>query len=98
MCFSTGDLVKVIDIELQSVCCEDISNNEKFELPISYTGWSEIYQNDIFAFFSTSLTCLFSRLVQSGPGGDAVHVCQGDDEPEASGAGLQPSLHFHQSL
>ncbi|TNN02226.1 hypothetical protein fugu_009713 [Takifugu bimaculatus] len=36
--FSTGDLIKVIDTELVSVCCEDISMNEKFELPINYTG------------------------------------------------------------
>ncbi|KAM6910550.1 protein THEMIS2 [Xenentodon cancila] len=38
VCFSTGDLIKVIGIELQSVSCEDISNNEKFELPINHTG------------------------------------------------------------
>lgn len=40
VCFSTGDLIKVIGIELLSVSCEDISNNEKFELPINHTGWS----------------------------------------------------------
>ncbi|XP_061573229.1 protein THEMIS2 [Cololabis saira] len=38
VCFSTGDLIKVIGIELQSVSCEDISNNEKFELPVNHTG------------------------------------------------------------
>ncbi|XP_044062629.1 protein THEMIS2 [Siniperca chuatsi] len=38
VCFSTGDLIKVIGIELLSVCCEDISNNDKFELPINHTG------------------------------------------------------------
>lgn len=38
VCFSTGDLIKVIALELQSVCCEDISNNDKFELPIDHTG------------------------------------------------------------
>uniref|UniRef100_A0A3Q3AMZ8 Thymocyte selection associated family member 2 n=1 Tax=Kryptolebias marmoratus TaxID=37003 RepID=A0A3Q3AMZ8_KRYMA len=38
VCFSTGDLIKVIGIELQSVTCEDVSTNEKFELPISHTG------------------------------------------------------------
>ncbi|XP_076008749.1 protein THEMIS2 [Genypterus blacodes] len=38
VCFSNGDLIKVIDIELLSVSCEDISNNEKFELPIDHTG------------------------------------------------------------
>uniref|UniRef100_A0A7N6AX72 CABIT domain-containing protein n=1 Tax=Anabas testudineus TaxID=64144 RepID=A0A7N6AX72_ANATE len=40
VCFSTGDLIKVIGIELLSVSCEDIRNNEKFELPIGHTGWS----------------------------------------------------------
>lgn len=38
VCLSTGDLIKVINIELMSVCCEDISNNSKFELPLNYTG------------------------------------------------------------
>ncbi|KAK5861914.1 hypothetical protein PBY51_017352 [Eleginops maclovinus] len=38
VCFSTGDLIKVIDIELLSVSCNDISNNVKFELPINHTG------------------------------------------------------------
>uniref|UniRef100_A0A673WRW1 CABIT domain-containing protein n=1 Tax=Salmo trutta TaxID=8032 RepID=A0A673WRW1_SALTR len=36
VCLSTGDLVKVIDIELLSVSCEDTSNNDKFELPINH--------------------------------------------------------------
>lgn len=38
VCFSTGDLIKVIALELQSVSCEYINKNEKFELPISHTG------------------------------------------------------------
>uniref|UniRef100_UPI0037E88169 protein THEMIS2 n=1 Tax=Semicossyphus pulcher TaxID=241346 RepID=UPI0037E88169 len=38
VCLSTGDLIKVIDIEPLSVCCVDVSNNEKFDLPISHTG------------------------------------------------------------
>ncbi|XP_071373270.1 protein THEMIS2 [Centroberyx affinis] len=38
VCFSTGDLIKVTDIELLSVSCEDISNNETFELPLNHTG------------------------------------------------------------
>ncbi|XP_038163035.1 protein THEMIS2 [Cyprinodon tularosa] len=38
VCFSTGDLVKVIGIELQSVSCEDVIKNETFELPITHTG------------------------------------------------------------
>ncbi|XP_042346581.1 protein THEMIS2 [Plectropomus leopardus] len=42
VCFSTGDLIKVIGVELLSVCCEDISNNEKFELPINHTGLFKI--------------------------------------------------------
>ncbi|XP_023256872.1 protein THEMIS2 [Seriola lalandi dorsalis] len=37
VCFSTGDLIKVVGIELISVSFEDIINNEKFELPINHT-------------------------------------------------------------
>ncbi|XP_049440294.1 protein THEMIS2 [Epinephelus fuscoguttatus] len=47
VCFSTGDLIKVISIELLSVCCEDISNNEKFELPISHTGLFKVVPEDM---------------------------------------------------
>lgn len=42
VCLSTGDLVKVIGIELLSVSCEDISTNEKFELPLNHTGVLEL--------------------------------------------------------
>lgn len=38
VCFSTGDLIKVIGIEVLSVCCEDVETNQTFELPISHTG------------------------------------------------------------
>uniref|UniRef100_A0A3B4GAS7 Thymocyte selection associated family member 2 n=1 Tax=Pundamilia nyererei TaxID=303518 RepID=A0A3B4GAS7_9CICH len=34
VCFSTGDLIKVTKIELLSVSCQDVANNETFELPI----------------------------------------------------------------
>uniref|UniRef100_A0A8C7GUM7 Thymocyte selection associated family member 2 n=1 Tax=Oncorhynchus kisutch TaxID=8019 RepID=A0A8C7GUM7_ONCKI len=44
VCLSTGDLVKVIDIELRSVSCEDISNNEKFQLPLNHAGEAYGYQ------------------------------------------------------
>lgn len=47
VCFSTGDLIKVTGIELLSVCCEDISNNEKFELPISHTGLFKVVPDDM---------------------------------------------------
>uniref|UniRef100_A0A3Q2TWH5 Thymocyte selection associated family member 2 n=1 Tax=Fundulus heteroclitus TaxID=8078 RepID=A0A3Q2TWH5_FUNHE len=43
VCFSTGDLIKVIGIELQSVSCEDVVNKERFELPITHTGLLEIH-------------------------------------------------------
>ncbi|XP_010863469.2 protein THEMIS2 isoform X2 [Esox lucius] len=38
VCLCTGDLVKVVNIQLLSVSCEDISNNEKFELPLNHAG------------------------------------------------------------
>ncbi|XP_030013953.1 protein THEMIS2 isoform X2 [Sphaeramia orbicularis] len=47
VCFSTGDLVKVIGLELQSVCCEDISNNEKFDLPINHTGLFKVVPEEL---------------------------------------------------
>ncbi|KAF7647305.1 hypothetical protein LDENG_00174440 [Lucifuga dentata] len=47
VCFSTGDLIKVIDIELLSVCCEDISNNKKFELPINHTGLFKVVPEEM---------------------------------------------------
>ncbi|XP_062279263.1 protein THEMIS2 [Scomber scombrus] len=47
VCFSTGDLIKVTSIELQSVCCEDISKNEKFELPINHTGLFKVVPEDM---------------------------------------------------
>ncbi|KAM3614251.1 uncharacterized protein V6R79_011673 [Siganus canaliculatus] len=47
VCFSTGDLIKVISIELQSVCCEDIVNNEKFELPITHTGLFKVVPEEM---------------------------------------------------
>ncbi|KAJ7985226.1 hypothetical protein DPEC_G00349890 [Dallia pectoralis] len=38
VCLCTGDLVKVINIKLLSVSCEDISTNDKFELPLNHAG------------------------------------------------------------
>ncbi|MBN3305220.1 THMS2 protein, partial [Amia calva] len=38
VCLSTGDLVKVIDIEELAVSCEDVSTKETFELPLNYKG------------------------------------------------------------
>lgn len=47
VCFSTGDLIKVISIELLSVCCEDLGNDEKFELPISHTGLFKVVPDEM---------------------------------------------------
>ncbi|XP_040899870.1 protein THEMIS2 [Toxotes jaculatrix] len=47
VCFSTGDLIKVIGIELLSVSCEDVSNNEKFELPINHTGLFKVVPEEM---------------------------------------------------
>nr|XP_040020382.1 protein THEMIS2 [Gasterosteus aculeatus aculeatus] len=45
--FSTGDLIKVIDIELLSVSCEDVGNNEVFELPINHTGLFKVVPEEM---------------------------------------------------
>ncbi|XP_034554173.1 protein THEMIS2 [Notolabrus celidotus] len=47
VCFSTGDLIKVIDIELLSVSCEDVTNNEKFELPINHKGLFKVVPEEM---------------------------------------------------
>ncbi|XP_068426876.1 protein THEMIS2 [Clinocottus analis] len=47
VCFSTGDLIKVIGIELLSVCCEDINNNETFELPINHKGLFQVVPEEM---------------------------------------------------
>ncbi|KAG9330855.1 hypothetical protein JZ751_021842 [Albula glossodonta] len=47
VCLSTGDLVKVIDIELQSVTCEDISTKETSQLPLDYKGGFLIVPEDM---------------------------------------------------
>lgn len=65
VCFSTGDLIKVIDTELLSVSCEDISTSEKFELPINHTGQSMLQsvlsKQALIVFCSHTLT--FERLL-----------------------------------
>ncbi|KAM9852606.1 protein THEMIS2 [Aulostomus maculatus] len=38
VCFSTGDLFKVIDFDLLAVSCEDISSKQTFELPADHKG------------------------------------------------------------
>nr|XP_061789150.1 protein THEMIS2-like [Nerophis lumbriciformis] len=40
--FSTGDIIKVTGMELSSICCEDVSNNETFELPVDHTGLMKV--------------------------------------------------------
>ncbi|KAM9797837.1 protein THEMIS2 [Neosynchiropus ocellatus] len=47
VCFSTGDLFKVTDLELLSVSCEDISNSETFELPINHKGLFKVVPDDM---------------------------------------------------
>lgn len=49
VCFSTGDLIKVIGLELHSVSCQDVLNNENFELPITHTGWFETHFSKMFS-------------------------------------------------
>ncbi|XP_077455198.1 protein THEMIS2 isoform X2 [Stigmatopora argus] len=40
--FSTGDVVKVTDMELSSICCHDVDNDETFELPVDHTGLMKV--------------------------------------------------------
>uniref|UniRef100_A0A4W6DGI8 Thymocyte selection associated family member 2 n=1 Tax=Lates calcarifer TaxID=8187 RepID=A0A4W6DGI8_LATCA len=78
VCFSTGDLIKVTGIELLSVCCEDICNNEKFELPINHKGWFVLRKKqtkktpDKCVMRLATDTYLSLRLIQGCSRGDAV--------------------------
>ncbi|XP_024123357.1 protein THEMIS2 [Oryzias melastigma] len=47
VCFSTGDLIKVIGLELHSVSCQDVLNNENFELPITHTGLFRVVPDEM---------------------------------------------------
>ncbi|XP_066540090.1 protein THEMIS2 [Hoplias malabaricus] len=47
VCLSTGDLVKVMGLELLSVCCEDIGTNTTFELPIEHLGLFKLVPEDL---------------------------------------------------
>ncbi|KAH0631285.1 hypothetical protein JD844_005566 [Phrynosoma platyrhinos] len=37
-CLSTGDLMKIVDIQLQSVNCKNVEHGHTFELPLSFKG------------------------------------------------------------
>ncbi|XP_043117209.1 protein THEMIS2 [Puntigrus tetrazona] len=47
VCLSTGDLVKVIGLELLSVSCEEIDSGASFELPTGYSGHFSLVAEDL---------------------------------------------------
>ncbi|XP_076827918.1 protein THEMIS2 [Brachyhypopomus gauderio] len=47
VCLSTGDFVKVIGLELLSVCCDDIGANATFELPLNHSGLFKVVPEDL---------------------------------------------------
>lgn len=47
VCLSTGDLVKIIGLELLSVSCEEIDTGASFELPTGYLG-EPLNNNKVF--------------------------------------------------
>lgn len=69
MCFSTDDLIKVIGIEALSVFCEDVDNDQKFELPITHTGLLRATEKILIQYVrqtllhSSPITTLFLRPV-----------------------------------
>lgn len=74
VCFSTGDLIKVIGTELLSVSCEDVENNQIFELPITHTGWLQRQKKKILVHkahsasqLSQKTICFFSGLFKVVP-------------------------------
>uniref|UniRef100_A0A3P9IWT8 Thymocyte selection associated family member 2 n=1 Tax=Oryzias latipes TaxID=8090 RepID=A0A3P9IWT8_ORYLA len=67
VCFSTGDLIKVIGLELHSVSCQDVSNDEKFELPINHKGWFETHLSKMFSLLQFADFFLFLGLFKVVP-------------------------------
>ncbi|XP_016389969.1 protein THEMIS2-like [Sinocyclocheilus rhinocerous] len=47
VCLSTGDLVKIIGLELLSVSCEEIETGASFELPTGYSGYFRLVAEDL---------------------------------------------------
>ncbi|KTG44345.1 hypothetical protein cypCar_00035255 [Cyprinus carpio] len=47
VCLSTGDLVKIIGLELLSVSCEEIDTGASFELPTGYLGHFRLVAEDL---------------------------------------------------
>ncbi|KAI2655787.1 Protein THEMIS2 [Labeo rohita] len=47
VCLSTGDLVKIIGLELLSVSCEEIDTGTSFELPTEYSGHFRLVAEDL---------------------------------------------------
>ncbi|XP_056331053.1 protein THEMIS2 isoform X2 [Danio aesculapii] len=47
VCLSTGDLVKIIGLELLSVSCEDVNTGDSFVLPIHYSGNFRLVAEDL---------------------------------------------------
>ncbi|XP_052474928.1 protein THEMIS2-like [Carassius gibelio] len=47
VCLSTGDLVKVIGLQLLSVSCEEIDTGASFELPAGYPGHFRLVSEDL---------------------------------------------------
>ncbi|XP_062996113.1 protein THEMIS2 [Elgaria multicarinata webbii] len=37
-CLSTGDLMKIVDVQLQNVTCKNVQNEHSFELPLDFKG------------------------------------------------------------
>lgn len=98
VCFSTGDLIKIIGLELHSVSCQDVSNDEKFELPINHKGWFEMHLSKMFSLLQFADFFSVFRSVQSGTRRDALQFARRDVEFKARQLGYLPSLHFHQPL
>ncbi|XP_052002702.1 protein THEMIS2-like [Xyrauchen texanus] len=47
VCLSTGDLVKIISLELLSVSCEEIDTGTSIDLPIQYSGQFRLIAEDL---------------------------------------------------
>ncbi|XP_062818538.1 protein THEMIS2 [Anolis carolinensis] len=44
-CLSTGDLIKIVDVQLQNITCKNVNDGHTFELPLNFKGLFEPSQD-----------------------------------------------------
>nr|XP_060639958.1 protein THEMIS2 [Anolis sagrei ordinatus] len=47
-CLSTGDLMKIVDVQLQNITCKNVNDGHTFELPLNFKGLFEPSQDPLY--------------------------------------------------